>query len=103
MGQTSCAEDTRSKLERIYREWDQALSHNDAEGLLQLYARDAVIESPLIPHLMGKEEGVCRGHEEMRPFFEAVATRKPELRQYYRTGYLTDGDKKLVFEYPRRS
>ncbi|HZP06125.1 MAG TPA: nuclear transport factor 2 family protein [Terracidiphilus sp.] len=101
MGQTSCAEDTRTKLERIYREWDQALSHNDAEGLLQLYAGDAVIESPLIPHLMGKQEGVCRGHEEMRPFFEAVATRKPELRQYHRTGYLTDGDKKLVFEYPR--
>jgi hypothetical protein len=68
--------------------------------LLELYAPDAVIESPLIPHLLGKEEGVCRGRDAMRPFFEAVAGRKPPVRQYYRTGYLTDG-KRLIFEYPR--
>jgi hypothetical protein len=37
----------------------------------------------------------------MRPFFQAVANRKPPLRQYYRSGYLTDGKNKLVFEYPR--
>lgn len=87
-------------IERIYYEWDKALSENDAKALLELYAQDAVIESPLIPHLLGKKEGVCRGHNEMRPFFEAVATRKPPVRQYYRTGYLTDG-KRLIFEYPR--
>jgi hypothetical protein len=59
-----------------------------------------VIESPLIPHLLGKGEGVCRGREEMRPFFEALAVCKPKIRQYYRTGYLTDG-KRLIWEYPR--
>ena len=91
----------RQNMERIYRDWDKALSENDAEGLLQLYAKDAVIESPLIPHLMGKEEGVCRGHQQMRPFFEEVAKRKPSLRQYYRTGYLSDGKKRMIFEYPR--
>jgi hypothetical protein len=36
----------------------------------------------------------------MRPFFEALAVRKPPVRQYYRTGYLTDG-KRLIWEYPR--
>ena len=87
-------------IERVYYEWDKALSENDPKALLELYAPDAVIESPLIPHLMGKKEGVCRGREEMRPFFEAVAKRKPPARQYYRTGYLTDG-KRLIFEYPR--
>jgi hypothetical protein len=50
---------------------------------------------------MHKEEGICRGHEEMRPFFEKVAQRKPTLRQYYRTGYLTDGRNKMTSEYPR--
>lgn len=87
-------------VERVYYEWDKALSENNANALLELYAPDAVIESPLIPHLLGKEEGVCSGREEMRPFFEAVAKRKPPARQYYRTGYLTDG-KRLIFEYPR--
>ena len=46
----------RQNMERIYRDWDKALSENDAEGLLQLYAKDAVIESPLIPHLMAKRK-----------------------------------------------
>lgn len=87
-------------IERIYYEWDKALSENNASALLELYAPDAVIESPLIPHLLGRKEGVCRGREEMRPFFEAVAARKPPVRQYHRTGYLTDG-KRLIFEYPR--
>lgn len=91
---------TKEQAERIYRDWDDALSRNDPEALLALYARDAVIESPLIPHLTKKPEGVCRGHEEMRPFFEEVAKRKPVLRRYYRTGYFTDG-RRIIWEYPR--
>lgn len=91
--------DHTSPVERIYFEWDRALSHNDAESLTQLYAEDAVIESPLIPHLMGKREGVCRGRHELRAFFDQVAARKPAVRKYYRSGYLTDG-KRLIFEYP---
>ncbi|HZQ25806.1 MAG TPA: nuclear transport factor 2 family protein [Terriglobales bacterium] len=62
-------EKLKANMERIYHDWDKALSENDAEALLQLYASDGVIESPLMPHLMAKEEGICRGHGEMRPFF----------------------------------
>jgi len=88
-------------MERIHHEWDEVLSNNDAEKLLQLHARDAIIESPLISHLLGEKEGICRGHDEMRGFFQDVAQRKPALRQYHRTGYLTDVIKKLIFGYPR--
>jgi hypothetical protein len=101
MPQNMSAEQRRRNMEPIYHDWDRALSENDAEALLQQYAKDAAIESPPIPHLLGKKEGVCRGHDEMRLFFEAVVARKPELRQYYRTGYLSDGKKKMMFEYPR--
>lgn len=101
MADSHDTETLRQYMEQVYRDWDKALSDNDAEALLKLYAADGAIESPLIPHLMGKEEGICRGHDEMRPFFELVASRKPPLRQYYRTGMLTDGNYKLVFEYPR--
>jgi len=62
-----------ANMDRIYRDWDKPLSENDAEGLLKLYAENPIIESPLIPHLLGKEEVVCCGYKEMRPFFEAVA------------------------------
>jgi hypothetical protein len=89
-------------VERIYFAWDEALSRNDAKALLALYAPDAVFESPLVPHLLGTEHGVLHGHHELRPLFEKLAERKPPVRQYHRTGYLTDG-KRLIWEYPRQA
>jgi hypothetical protein len=103
-------ERANANVARIYHDWDAALARLEelpperleegVDALLALYAKDAVIESPLIPHLMQVERGICRGHDEMRPFFREVGRRKPSLRKYYRTGYLTDG-KKLIWEYPR--
>ena len=87
-------------IERIYVAWDDALSRNDAAALLALYAPDAVFESPLVPHLLGGDSGVLRGHNELKPLFDKLADRKPPIRRYYRTGYLTDG-KRLIWEYPR--
>lgn len=89
-----------SPVERIYYEWDKFLSQNDVQAITNLYADNATIESPVIPHLLGKREGVCRGRQEIMKLFEAVAARKPPVRQYHRTGYLTDG-KRLIWEYPR--
>ncbi|MDQ2804043.1 MAG: nuclear transport factor 2 family protein [Pseudomonadota bacterium] len=88
--------------ERMYHAWNEALSRNDAAALTALYAPDAVIESPLIPHLMGKERGIASGREEIRAFWEKLAASKPAIRRYYRTGYLTDG-KKLTWQYPRET
>jgi ketosteroid isomerase-like protein len=87
------------EIERIYIQWDAALSRNDPDGLLALYSRDAVLESPVVTHLLGKEEGICRGHEELKKLFEILATRKPAVRQFHRTGYFTDG-RILIWEYP---
>lgn len=91
----------KDAAERIYYEWDLALSNNDVDALIALYAQDAIIESPLIPHLLNIENGVLKGADELRRFLEIVAKRKPpELRKYYRTGYFTDGTR-LIWEYPR--
>jgi SnoaL-like domain len=87
-------------VERMYFAWNDALSNNDIAGLLALYAEDAVFESPLVPHLLDTKSGVLRGHKELRPLFDKLAERKPPVRQYYRTPYLTDG-KRLIWEYPR--
>lgn len=51
MTRTVNPDQLRQNMERIYHDWDKALSENDADALLVLYAKDAVIESPLIPHL----------------------------------------------------
>ena len=85
----------------IYKDWDVALARNDAEGLLALYAEDGTLESPLVPHLLGTEKGVCKGHAELRRLFEALAQRKPPVRRFHRTAFLTDGKNKMMWEYPR--
>jgi hypothetical protein len=94
------ADPLSSPVERMYFAWNEALSRNDAAALLALYAPDAVFESPLVPHLLGGESGILHGHEELRRLFDKLAERKPPVRQYHRTGYLTDG-KRLIWEYPR--
>lgn len=87
-------------VERMYFAWDDALSRNDGAALLALYAKDAHFESPLVPHLLKRDSGVLRGHDEIRPLFDLLAERKPPVRQYHRHGYLTDG-RRLIWEYPR--
>jgi hypothetical protein len=89
-------------IERIYHAWDEALSKNDAAALTKLYAQNAELESPLIPHIMGGEKGIIRGQEELRKFFDTLATRKPKIRQFYRDGYFTDG-RKVMWEYPEQT
>lgn len=86
--------------EHIFEAWNLAWSNNDINALLALYADDTVIESPLIPYLLGKERGVCEGKEEFRKLLEIAANRKPNNRHYYRNKYFTDG-KTLIWEYPR--
>jgi ketosteroid isomerase-like protein len=89
-------------VERVYFAWDDALSRNDKAALLALYAADAVIESPLIPHVLKSERGIVHGEAEIRALLDEVAARKPPARQFHRTGYLTDGTR-LIWEYPRET
>lgn len=86
--------------ERVYRAWDQAWSNDDLEAMVALYATDAVLESPLVPHLLGTKEGICRGREAIRKLLEIAAARKPRKRTFHRVGYFTDG-RLLMWEYPR--
>ena len=97
---SSPAETRSTPVERIYFAWNDALSRNDADALLALYAEDTWFESPLVPHLLGIDRGWLHGREALRPLFDLLAIRKPPVRQYYRTGYLTDG-KRPIWEYPR--
>jgi SnoaL-like domain len=86
--------------ERIYREWDEALGRKDIDAALKLYAPDAVLESPLVRHLLRSDEGIVRGRDNLRNFVEMVFARTPPLRRRHRKGFFTDG-KRLIWEYPR--
>lgn len=90
------------EIDAIYHAWNNAHANGDADALVQLYAEDAVIESPLIPHLLQQESGVIRGKSAMRELVEILYMCQPEKRKFYRKNYFTDG-KTLMWEYPRET
>ena len=55
------SESLEEAAERIYQEWDEALSDNNIERLLSLYTVDCTLESPLIPYLLKNKQGICHG------------------------------------------
>lgn len=59
----------------------------DIDGLLDLYAPEAVLESPVVPRVMEIASGVLTGHSQLRAFFERGTRDRPnELVRFYRTG-----------------
>lgn len=84
----------------MYFASDDAPSRNDMKALLALYAENAVIESPLIPHVLKVERGLLQGRAQIQRLLEEVAARKPPARRFHRDDYLTDG-RRLIWEYPR--
>ena len=90
---------------RIHREWDASAKSLNTDGLIALYARDAVLETPLVPAIFVGRSGILSGHNEIRPFFEEGARRRPsELVRWYRTDtWLTDGKRVVMWEYPRQA
>lgn len=86
----------------IHLTWNTAWSNDDVDALLKLYADNAVIESPLIPYLLGKQSGICHSKEEFRELLTIAVARKPHCRQYFKKNFFTNG-KTIVWEYPRLS
>jgi hypothetical protein len=92
--------------DRIYREWHRTAKSRDMDGLLALYAQDAVLETPLVQAIYrGRPDGVLRGRSQIRDFFVEATTRPlNELVRWYRSGrWLTDGVRLLAWEYPRET
>ena len=92
-------------VEQIFELWHSYAQERNTEGLLSLYAEDAVFESPLVPAILDDaRSGVLHGKKEIERFLSEGTQRRPnELVKWYRTGeYLTDG-RMLVWEYPRET
>jgi hypothetical protein len=89
-------------IEHIFHAWDQALGARDLDASMALYQPDATLESPLIRHLLGTEEGIIRGRDDLRRFVAQVFANEPPQRQRFRVGFLSDGSR-LTWEYPRQT
>ncbi|MGW5260962.1 nuclear transport factor 2 family protein [Microbispora sp. NPDC004025] len=97
---TSQNTEVRHDVEHVYQAWDAALGAKDLDAAMALYHSDATLESPLVRHLLGTDEGVVRGREDLRRFVAKVFAHQPAKRRRFRTAFLTDGSR-LVWEYPR--
>ena len=95
-------EPTTEQIEHIFTAWDTVLGAKDVDAAMALYQPDAILESPLVCHLLDTDEGVVRGREDLRRFVSQVFAHQPAKRRRYRTGFLTDGAR-LVWEYPRQT
>lgn len=88
--------------EHVFRAWDKALGARDLDASMELYQPDATPESPLIRFLLGTDEGIIRGRENLRRFVAEVFAKEQLQCQRFRTGFLSDGTR-VTWEYPRQA
>jgi steroid Delta-isomerase len=92
-----------AEILHIYERWHATVVGGDLDGLMALYAKEAILETPLIlATLQDKTEGILKGKSAIRPFFEAgFRKRRNDLGRWYRTRTFFSNGRQLTWEYPR--
>jgi ketosteroid isomerase-like protein len=88
-------------LRAIARRWLDCFARHDLEGLLALYADDAVHTSPKIRVRHPETGGVLRGKPALRAWWADAFARIPELGYELRT--LTADEHRVFMEYVRHA
>ena len=83
----------------IAERWLDCFARRDLDGLLGLYAHDAIHTSPKIRVRHPETGGVLRGPAAMRAWWQDAFDRLPTMR-YVKTA-LTADDERVVMEYVR--
>ena len=81
-------ENTDAQIRHIHDRWHGTIVGRDIDGLMALYAEDAILETPLIlVALTDRTQGVLKGKSEIRPFFEAGLRKLGnELNRWHHSG-----------------
>jgi steroid Delta-isomerase len=90
-------------IRRIYEQWHACVVGRNLDGLLALYADDAILETPLIlAVLKDRDRGVLTGKPAIASFFAAgLRAAGNGLGRWYRTGTFFSNGRQLTWEYPR--
>ena len=96
---------TDAEIRHIYERWHETITARDLDGLMALYAEDAMLETPLIlATLPDRAKGILKGRTEIRPFFEAGLSKlQKNLARWYRTELFFSNGRQLTWEYPRET
>ena len=95
--------DTEAAIRQICEQWHETVVRRDIRALMELYAEDAILESPLICALQPElGSGILHGKTAIGDFF-AAGSRTPSngLGRWYRTGHFFANGRQLTWEYPR--
>ena len=92
-------------IRHIHEQWHRMILKKDADGLIALYAEDAVFETPaILVTLPDRTAGILRGHREIKVFFEAGFRKLgKDLSRWYRSDVFFSNGRQLVWEYPRHT
>jgi steroid Delta-isomerase len=95
--------DTEAAIRHIYEQWHETVVRRDIRGLMELYAENAILESPLICAVQPElGSGILQGKSAIGDFFAAVfRTPSNGLGRWYRTGHFFANGRQLTWEYPR--
>ena len=67
----SAGENTDVQIRHIYDQWQETIMRKDVDGLIALYAEDAIFETPaILVTLTDRSQGILRGRKEIKPFSE---------------------------------
>jgi steroid Delta-isomerase len=101
----SAGENTDVQIRHIYDRWQETIMRKDVDGLIALYAEDAIFETPaILVTLTDRNQGILRGRKEIKPFFEAGFRKLGnQLSRWYRTGLFFSNGRQLTWEYPRET
>jgi steroid Delta-isomerase len=92
-------------ITHIYEAWHDTVRKRDLEGTAALYAKDAILETPLaLAVYPERRSGLIHGRIAIRTFFEDGLRKFPsDLAQWYRTGTFFANGQQLTWEYPREA
>lgn len=83
----------------IAYQWISAFNKHDLDGLLELYAKDAVHTSPKLRERQPETKGEIRGKESLRHWWQDAFDRLPTL--HYNLTRLTADKERAFMEYVR--
>lgn len=86
-------------IEHIAMKWFEAFNTKQLDRLLALYAEDAEHFSPKLKIRQPETEGIVKGHEAMRTWWQDAFDRLPTL--YYKVTSLTANEHRVFMEYIR--
>lgn len=90
----------------VFREWRKRIDERDASALSELYATDAVLESPLVPMLFDLRSGIVEGRIALDNFLQETTRKRCDENASpspQSTDIFTFDGHSLTWEYPRQT